>query len=286
MNISYKQQLFVDKEVSTEGISFYHVFMADCYGDYSGICHYQNFTNFKVKDEFAQKLENIYLGDDFKINGIYDVFEYVIVGKYDLKNYSNLKDYNWSIVMKDADSDKIAVKFGEVYTFQKSGWYSVNIKLNRILNGEEDNVLNVPYSLYCDEFSMGSFPNKSYFFDEKTTNVIVFHLVDNFVPEGDFVVTVSDKKVAEVTNYEIKNGSCYVNVYAKTSGIIKLNISAYGAREGFSSEEYSCQTTIYVNNVSGEFSITLMWVVFGCFCAFLMLFMIISLVKARRFGVK
>ncbi len=268
-----------------EGLSFYHIYLGDNYSK-TGIIYHQPFSNFEVKESFAESLEGYYINDDFKLNGIYDVFDYVVVGKYDLKNYSRLEDFTWTIVIKNPSGVDTTIKFGETYTFLEKGWYSINVKLTK--NKGNEVVLNTSYTLYCEKFGMGSFSNAKYIFEEKSENVITFTLSEQFVLDGELFVYTSDKKLVEVTNYVIREGVCYVKLKAHKDGLSSVTIEASGRRDGHTElENFQYTATIYIDAEDmSTMSTTIIWVVFGVFCAGFVTFLVISFVKARRFGVK
>lgn len=287
MKFSYAASVEVPDVSNPKGLSFYHVYVADAYKG-SGIIYYQSFSNFQVKEEFLQLLEGYFVNDNFKLNGIYDVFEYVIIGKYDLKNYAKLEDFTWSIVMQDSDSNETVIKFGETYTFQKSGWYSVNVKLTKVDGLSDEVVLNTSYTIYCEKFGMGSFLNANYFFDEKTENVIVFEIVEQFVLDGEIYVYTADKSLAEVTNYKVEDGVCYITIKTYSDGISTLTLEAEGHREGTDEvETFTYTVNMFIDaDSSNSASLTFLWVIFGVFCTGLVTFLVISFVKSRKFGVK
>ena len=285
MVFSYESPSSTKETISQEGLSFYHVFAGQSYQN-TGVIHYQAFSNFQVKDEFASTLEGFYVNDDLKINGVYDVYDYVIVGKYDLKNYQNMENYKWSIVLMDSDNKKIEIDFGEVYTFEKLGWYSVNIKLTKVDTDEV--VVNTSYSLHCDEFGMGSFEKKNHFFEIEKKEVIMFNINENFVQTSKLLIYTDDKNIVRVVDYRIVKNVCYIEVCGEQEGFTQLTITADGHREGFEGDEtFTCKTTVYINK-SAENSVPswVAWVILGGFSAFMLTFVIISFVKARKFGVK
>lgn len=288
MTFSYKSPVSLSASVSAKGLSFYHVFKGDAYSETSQIVYYQKYSNFEVREDFASKLDGFYVGDDLKFNGIYDIFEYVVVGKYDLRNYSNLENYTWSIVLQNGESDSIAIKFGETYTFQDVGWYSINVKLAKVKGDNSEIVLNTSYSLYCDEFAMGSFANKSYFIYKDKETVISFKIADDFVFDDDISVSVAKEKIAEVVSCSEEDGMYHIKLNGLKTGNTKITVSGTGHRAGTTEiQEYSCQTTIYVSETGeSSLSLTLTIIVFIAFCVGLVTFIVISFVKSRKFGVK
>ncbi len=293
MNFSY---LLPDPSLSEtifcEGLSFYHVFMGDSFSSSSSIAYYQKYANFKVKEDFAQKISSFYIGDSFKFY-VYDVFEYVVVGNNDLLNFSNLS-FTWFIVLQYPDEGiKKEIKFGETYTFEEPGYYSMNFKLvegkDATSSSDGKVVLNTSYSFDCENFTMGAFPNKSYFVYTMQDSVITYKASEDFCITGDFSVFIDNSNVATVVSYEKQSNTYYIKIQGLKQGNTKLTVSATGYRVGHEnkSETFVSKTTIYVNKTPEEpASTTLLMAVFIGFCAVMVVFVVISFVKARKIGVK
>ncbi len=288
--IVYKKSDLIDSASEvTESLSFYHVYKASSFGN-TGVCKYQNYAVFELKQDFLNSLENIFVGDALKYNGIYDVFEYVIVGNKDLKNYSDIANFSWLFVISDANSEKITIKYGEEYTFKNSGWYSINVKLYKTVGqGEQQSakvLLNTSTSFFIDEFGMGSFSGNNYFFEKGSKHLIKFTFTEGFVIDDEIVVTAGNKRIANATYY-IEGNNCYVVLDLLKVGTTKITISAKGHREGYTKvETYSKTLDIHVKKGEDKASKVLLWVSFGIFCATGATYLVISFVKARRFGVK
>lgn len=276
-------------ETVAESLSIYHVYKATSFNR-TGVCQYQNYTMFELKNSFNDKLRNLYTNDSIKFNGIYDIFEYVIIGNKDVKSYSDLSTYTWSIILNDSTTSVIDIVYGEEYTFKREGWYSINIKLFKKTTQSgittNDTVLNTSSSFYITQFNMGSFSGNNYFFKVGTKHSVKFTMVDSFVLDGDIVVTVNNKNVASVTHY-IEGNLCYVVVELLDVGNAKITLSARGHRDGYSEiKTYTSTLDIHVTYGENRGSNVFLWMCFGGFCVTLVTYAVISFVKARKFGVK
>ena len=276
-------------ETVNESLSFYHVYKAKSFNR-TGVCLYQNYSMFELKESFNLALRNLYINDSIKFNGIYDIFEYVIIGNKDVKNYSDLATYTWSIILNDSNTSTIDIVYGEEYTFKKQGWYSINVKLYKRTTQSgittNDTVLNTSASFYISEFNMGAFSGNNYFFKVGNRHSVKFTMVEDFVLDSDIVVTVNNKNVASATYY-IEGNLCYVVVDLLDVGSAKITLTATGHRDGYS-EVKTYTSTLDIHVVYGERngSQVFLWICFGGFCATLITYGVISFVKARKFGVK
>ena len=276
-------------ETVTESISFYHMYRAESF-EPTGVRIYQDYSLFELKQSFNAKLKNLYIGDSLKFNGIYDIFEYVVVGNKDVKNYAELSAYSWSIILNDSNSATLDIEYGEEYTFQNRGWYSINIKLYKTTTQSgvtsTSIVLNTSASFYIEKFNIGSFDGNNYFFEIGKTYSVKFKMADDFVLDGDIVISVSNKRLASATYY-IEGNLCYVVVDSLDLGNGTITLTANGHRAGYSEiETYSSTLDFHTTYGNQNTSETFLWVCFGGFCAILVTYAIISVVKARKFGVK
>lgn len=276
-------------ETVSESLSFYHVYKADSFGR-TGVVQYQDYTLFELKQSFNTKLKNLYVGDSLKFNGIYDIFEYVVVGNKDVKNYTDLSAYRWSIILNDTNSATLDVEYGEEYTFQNRGWYSINVKLYKTTTQSgvtsTDIVLNTSSSFYIEKFNIGTFDGNNYFFEIGKKYSVKFIMAADFVLDGDIVISVSNKKLASTTYY-IEGNLCYVTVDVLDLGNGTITLTASGHREGYSNvETYSSTMHFYTTYGDQNTSETFLWICFGGFCVILVSYVIISVVKSRKFGVK
>ena len=276
-------------ETVSESLSFYHVYKADSFGA-TGVKYYQDFTLFELKPSFNTKLKNLYIGDSLKFNGIYDIFEYVIVGNKDVKNYTNLTAYRWSIILNDTNSATLDVEYGEEYTFQNRGWYSINVKLYKTTTQSgvttTSIVLNTSSSFYIEKFNIGAFSGNNYSFEIGKSYAVKFLMADDFVLDSDIVISVSNKKLASATYY-IEGNLCYITVDVLDLGNGTITLTASGHREGYSEiETYSSSVNFFTTYGDQNTSETFLWICFGGFCVILVSYGIISFVKARKFGVK
>jgi len=288
--VVYQRPDEVDDSLDVEeSLSFYHLYKAKSLKN-TGVCYYQDYTIYQLKDTLQASLDSMFEDDSLKFNGIYDVFEYVIVGNKDLRNYSDLQHYTWKIMISDDNGETETIKYGEEYTFEDIGWYSVNVKLMKQTTSlgvsKEDVVLNTSSSFYVDRFGIGAFSGDNYFYTVGSKHAVKFTIVDEFVFDSDIVVSVDNKKIATATYY-VEGNICYVEIELKRIGSTTITLSAEGHREGTTdSETYSRELHIHVVSGEKETPKWLLWTCFGVFCAVIVVYLTISFVKARRFGVK
>lgn len=287
MTISYKSQsadLYVE---NAEPISFYHVFVGDSVLTDTGILYHQDYAIYKMKESFHNGFTDICLGDSFSVVGIYDIFEYVFVGKSDLRNYSNIGKFTWKVIIRDTNSALIDFKVGEKYFFKDEGWYSINIKLFESKSTEIITVVNTSQSFYVDNFCAGVFSVSNLKYKAGNEYLITFTFADSFVSTTDVIVESTNNKVASVTYYT-EDGVCYITLKAKKRGrsSILLKVSGYRDGEIIESEEYAYLTEIKVLEGKNSWRYIIIWIVFGIFCTGMLIFLVISFVKARKFDVK
>ncbi|MBP3581123.1 MAG: hypothetical protein J6J33_00030, partial [Clostridia bacterium] len=129
--------------------------------------------------------------------------------------------------------------------------------------------------------------NSSYRIDKGDKYVVPFKLAPNFIVEEDISVTVGDKSVAKASYY-VEDGVCYIMIEGVDEGKSLLTVTMVGKREGFDKTSTYTYTTdvIILDSGTSVVSMVLLWSFFGVICAGLVIFLIISFVKARKFGVK
>lgn len=287
MTISYKSESSDLTVEEAEPVSFYHIFLGDSILYDTGIVYHQNYSMFKLKDELTSALNGIYLGDSVKFSGVFDIFEYVYVGKMDLKNFNDVNRFTWVVVIRDADSNLINLKFGQTYTFAYEGYYSVNIKLFEKKSIDTITIVNTSQSIYVDEFGAGAFSQSKYTLKAGKDYEITFKLTEGFSLTSDIVVESNNKNAATVSYY-VKNDICYINVSAVKRGRADLTIRLSGTRNVEDAEtiNYTYSTSLKILKGEKTWEIVMIWIVFGIFCAGLLVFLAISFVKARKFDVK
>lgn len=286
INIKYQNTSYLAK-TSYNKLSIYHAYVGDLMSSNTTVLKTQNYANFKLKSDFSNK--DVFVGDTFSVDSEQDIFETLIAGKYNLKLTTN-PNFSWTIKIKqDALSSEIDYAFGETIDINFKGWLNFEISLNEKINESSQVVFKKKIQFYVDDFVLGSFQTDSLKIDKGEEKLFVFYFSKSFDYQKNFVVTVSDKKVATVTNYYVNNGVGYISIKGNKGGSVKLSVQADGTRKygNFASEKYTVEKTLKIEAPdNNSFSIIIMWVVFGIYCVSLLIYVIISFVNARRFGVK
>lgn len=272
-----------------QNLALYHIERADDISKYSGVIDSFGYVNYKLSDEFEMSLlETYYIDDGFTLGTANNIFDYIYVGidTNDFSENSNSERFSWNARIIFGNKE-IVKNFSSTVSFDKKGYYSVELQFYQKLYGRDVEILRISKSIYVDEFSIGKFivsPKNLVVGDSKD---FVFLADKNFVLSGSFKVTVSDKSVAEVTNY-IKDNKLHICVNAKKKGIVVLTVSANGSRDGKTEkQDYSREITIRINDsTENNWRIEIIWIVFGVFGAVFVIFVAISLVKARKNDVK
>lgn len=286
MNITFKPPVNISIETESETISFYNVYMADSFSGESQILYHQDYTSFKIKDDFLSNINRYYLNDTFKINGIFEVFDTVFVGKLDIRNYGAVSRFTWKVVIQSDVSAAEVLDFGQGYNLKREGWYSVNIKLVENIDGTDTVILNTSHSFYCEKFNPGYFDKTNYYFDVNKKYIIKFHVSSNTDYE-DIVVEIADKNIANSTYY-VKDGVCYIEIEPLKKGKTDLSLALKAKRADLSVEKETFEYNVKIRVDDYDITIerTIMWVIFGVFCVAILIFVVISFVKARKFSVK
>lgn len=268
-----------------EDFSFYHVYLADTFYNYIEIADYNSYVNYKIKESFVKQTSNLFVNDSFKIMSSSEIFEYMYVGKSNVIEYPNL-NITWEIYISNENGKRYEMKFGNTYTFEESGYYTIGLEVSEKRDMSTSVILNYSDSVFIDRFSFGAMKSE-YKFKQGTENVLKFVFSDSFVLSGDVIVSVSDKNIATESHY-IKGNTCYITLKCNKSGNVKLKITAKGNKLGETKiNSYEATASVKISQKStSDVEIIILWVIFSGFCVALLVFFIILFVKARKSSVK
>lgn len=286
--ISYSDALGRGENITNypaRSLSIYHIFKANPYSNSSTIIGYSNYVNYKVKENFINRLSGLYIDDTFTLGySASDIFEYVYVGKQELSNVA-INGYTWKIEMVE---NGIATEydFGKTITFKRTGNHSLVVKLSEYQSASSREILNYTCPFYIDEFVLGKFVFPEYEINANETKVLVFNVSSGLILDSDIKVSCSDNSIAEITSYE-NNGKLEISVKGLKRGNVKIKVEVEGHREGGDTLTYSSDVTVRVlnSNVS-NFTLIVLWISLGFFSAVLLIIMLISVVKVRKNSVK
>lgn len=288
MQISYTDSLNQNKKVSSNTLSFYNVYMATSFGGKSNIVKVQNYSYYKFKPEFKNMFDSLYVGDKYTFSSIENIFEYVYVGKFDLKNEVK-NNYTWQTTFKRPNEEGDSINFGSEYTFQKEGFYSIGVTIKEYRKDTDyKQVLSATISTYCSEFNLGSFDNVSYELEKGQRISFNFNIVKDFVFDGEIEVKVSNENVAEITYY-VSHNTCQIQLLGKKKGTVTISVSASGHRVGETkSQEFQVNTTAKIedSNSFHNVEIIILWVTLGLYLIGMLIYVIIAVVNHKKRGIR
>lgn len=278
-------------EVEThERFSFYHIFLSNGLNSFgkSGKVADLSGSFFKFKEDFPFG-RDVFIGDKMKIQSANQIFDYLYIGKYDLSNYTSSKKYFWVLKIEDPYGVSTNISFGDTILFAKEGYYHLNIQLYETGALVNRLVLNKDISTYCDEAKLGRFDmGSSYVMKDSENILLTFRFSDNIQLKDNYEITI-DNKNAEIDTYYVENGILYIQVSGVSAGVSTLNISAKASSK-LNDEAHDFTSSAEIKILSTEEKVDvfmiIIWATFGCFCGGIIIYMTISLVKARKNDVK
>ena len=280
IKVSYRSSV-VPTEKNSQTLSLYHIFIGDGFSGQTRVIKSLSYYNYKFNANFLDKIKNKYLYDELKISSRSEIFDNLYAGKTDLLSESSLSQTLY-IFIRNTSGTEHHYKLGQSYIFEEEGFYTITFKVTS--QTEKSNAISK--SFYIEKFDAG-YLNSSYRIDKGEKYVVPFKLAPNFIVEEDISVIVGDKSVAKASYY-VEDGVCYIVIEGVDEGKSLLTVSMVGKREGFDKTNTYTYTTdvIILDSGTSVVSMVLLWSFFGVICAGLVIFLIISFVKARKFGVK
>lgn len=286
LKVSYINNTGIYIESNKNKFSFYHVFLAQSYSNHTTIVDSQSYVQYQLNPNFVGD-KTYYIDDEVLFTNIKSIFDVLIVGQNDLREYSN-SNYSFEISVQNPEGDVVSKYFGEKFIFDTIGYHRVSITIKEYRSDASEVVFFEQMDFFVDYFSMGAFTNVNYVFEADEKTEISFKFSKSFLMQNeDIKVESSDKTIAEVTHY-IKDGVCYVQVKGLKEGKFDLIVKANGSRAGtYDVKEYSVKTAAkVVDSDKKSTSEVILWTVLAVYGGGFAIFVVISLVKARQVGVK
>ena len=280
-SISYKSSI-VPSEKTNQTLSLYHIFIAESFSEQTRVIKSLSYYNYKFKDSFLKKITNKYLYDELKITSRSEIFESLYAGKTDLLSQVNISQTLYIYLRNNDLGIEHHYKLGQSYVFEEEGFYTLTFKIAS--KTEASNIISK--SFYIGKFNVG-FLKDSYTVKKGERFVIPFKITPNFIVSEEISVVADDNSVVDASYY-IEEDICYIVIEGIDKGDTKLKVSMVGRRDGFDKVNTYTYTTNVIIADSGNnlFSMIILWSFFGVICCGLVIFLIISFVKARKFGVK
>ncbi|MBQ7918122.1 MAG: hypothetical protein IJ310_04860 [Clostridia bacterium] len=299
--IRYKTELTenVDEYLSKtdEFLSIYHVYTANSYSSnpYSGRVTGLSRAYSAFSSTFISA-GKVFKGDEVEFANPYTFFEYLMVGKTEYSALTSYENYIWEITMQEPGGGDRVMDYGDKFSFNTKGWYTLNIKLyekKKLLNQPVDLntvlILNQSKSIFCEEITLGSFiVGTTYEMKDNEVLKVGFKFTEGIIISGDIKVEFSNNCAELESQYEL-DGIYYIEVKGLEKGSVEMEVSATASSVyNKDVKKYSNEITIEVKSSEEpkDWSMTILWITFGCFCAYFGGFLINSLVKARKNDVK
>ncbi len=278
--ISYKSSI-TPSEKTSQTLSLYHIFVGDSFAGTTRVIKSLSYYNYKFNEEFLSKIKNKYLYDSLTISSRSEIFVNLYAGKTNLLTESNLSQTLY-IYIKNENGSNYNLKLGQTYVFEEEGWYTITFKIS----GQTDSSNTISKSFYIEKFNVG-YLKKSYSLDKGNKFVVTFDIAQNFIVEDNIEITIGDKNILSATYY-VNDNICYITLEGLKKGDTTLMVSMTGKRaDTEESSTYSYSTNVVVSDTGNSLlTMVILWSIFGIICGALVIFVIISFVKARRFGVK
>ena len=278
-------------EVKTnERLSFYHVFVTN--GDESirksGVIYDMGSSFYEFSDEFPFG-GTVFVGDKIKLQSPEEIFEYLYIGKYDLTDYLGSGKYYWKLSIENPKLARADIDFGDTVLFTQIGFYRLTIQMLEEGLLSDDVVLNKDISIYCDEATLGRFTmGSSYSFKDNESVLVKFKLTPNLKLNGNYSISLNNNN-AKISTYYEESGVVYIRIDGVQGGQSILTITA-NARSlyGEENDTFIAQADIKIISTEKQVDVFLVivWIVFACFCVGILIYLVISLVIARKNDVK
>ena len=118
--------------------------------------------------------------------------------------------------------------------------------------------------------------------------LLTFRFSDNIQMTENYEITI-DNNNAEIDTYYEENGILYIQVSGVSAGVSTLNISAKASSKlNEEARDFTSSAEIQILSTKEKVDVfmVIIWATFGCFCGVILIYMTISLVKARKNDVK
>lgn len=274
---------------TSERFSFYHVFASENVAskNSTGIILNLQKSYYEYSDDF-NIAKTVYVGDSVLIKTAKDIFKVLYVGKYDLTNFATETRYYWNLIITypDESTKTLGMEKEQYINFNVEGFHRLTIQLQD-QNG--DSILNSENIIYCDELALGGFlMGSKYSMKDNEKMMISFVISDGLELLEDYTVSINNNYARVYSNYE-EDGVIYVYVEGLSKGTSLLEIKAKAkSLNGTKQRDLVASATITIKQSKSDtdfFTVT-MWILFGCFSVGILVYMAISVVKARKNDVK
>ena len=276
--------------VTSERFSFYHIFTTKNanYIEKSGILLSLSKSFYKFSENFNLG-NDVFVGDKVKVQSPSSMFEYFIVGKNNLSDYLDSGKYYWSLSIKNPSSYTSSLDFGDTINFNEKGFYYFKIQLYEDRALTDESIFYTGINIHCDELYLGKFKLGSEYKIVDDEKILISFQVSNGLSDvGEYTVSLSNSN-AEIETYYEEDGVLYICVVGKDNGKVELEITAEAkSKHNSKVQTFSSIATIDVDYTKDDVDLfmIILWITFGVFCLVIVIYLSISVVKARKNDVK
>lgn len=273
-----------------ERFSFYHIFTSknSTSIEKTGVIKSLNKSFYEFSDEI-NALKSIFKGDSFFIKSPSKIFKHLYIGKMDLTEFLNSSKYYWVLSVKNPSSVTTRLDFGDSVNFFEEGFYYLSFQIYEKKTLTEELIMNASLNIFSESVNLGTFVmGSTHEIKDDEKILIKLKLSDNLESIDKLNISLSNN-IAEIESYYEKEGVLYIFVYGKDDGVSELQISAdVKTKNNDKIQNVSTVATINVDYTKDDVDIfmVIVWITFICFCLGIIIYLSISVVKARRNDVK
>lgn len=286
---SYDVEFNYDNIIINDSLSFYNVFVGEKTSEKTQVIKQLSYVNYKYNDLFTKKINSIYLGDSFSFVSINNIFEFIMVGKYNLNYSSNSNNkYLWTFTILNGNS-KTTLNHNSIdrrVKFTYSGKSSISIKLEEKRSSSTKKLIEKTYEFECKDFVLGNFYQNSFKIEKNKVTQLIFSLNENFEIQGDINFQSSDESVFKILDYyyDETTGVYYVEIegYKSSNSSADLIVTASGTRYDSNLAEYKVSTKIEIKKNSNLFTSTFFYIIIGIYLVAILIFAVSTIITKKK----
>lgn len=281
-SLRYYKDETIEIKTSNDTLSFYHVFKGTSAKGETAVVKNLTYTYYKFSENFYSSVKNLYVYDTFIYTSPTDFFEYLVIGKKDLKNYSN-SSVTFKVSLSVPQSPAHDFVGAEVFVLNKNGTYTLSVSASEYKMSNSVQIFSTSYSFNVAVPKLGNFSSEDIFIRVGETRSFSFEFSYNIELDSEVSVVCSDKSVA-VATYYVTHNTCIIEILGAKKGIIKLSVSADAHRIGTTqTQKFNENITVYVNDKEDESNAKkiILWSTLALYLLAGVIYVIIKLVKSR-----
>ena len=279
---------------STGKLSFYNVFTSTSISAKTAFINSLNYCYYELKPDFIESLQKICVGDTFKLGSIDEIFSYIYVGKQVFPKSG--ESFQWTIVFGNTlNSENVVWKQNLNFDVEDEYRLILTLSEQKGSNSNLQEVFSKEIVFTVRSYAFGKFSRSAYTINRNETFIFEFLISSDFSlsesstqPSTVFSLDRDDIIEIESAEYISSLGGYYIKAKALKKGKVTLTATAFGERGSDGNQQIfseSMSISVVENGIS-DWMKTLLYIILGVCGGVFVIFLIISLVKARRNIVK